>query len=223
MMRASPKPCSGDGGPAVLFAACVLFFWMFLAADPLERAGAFAEAALWRHGMAGNSPLYMPGFFAVAAAAWWWARAKRLSRLWLEGSAVILAACVVAAAFAPSPSLRTVALATYTLATWTIFVACCRRALARRSWRALWPVPPMTAGLMLIRTWTLDDVREIWFEQLLQADRVALTSTAAIPILVFWMVRTELTSSRRRAAVPAPSGPDAPRKSARPLPSEQSP
>ena len=206
-----------------LFAACVLFFWMFLAAEPLEQAGAFAEAALWRHGMAGNSPLYMPGFFAVAATAWWWARAKRPSRLWIEGSAVVIAACAVAAAFAPLPTLRTVALATYTLATWTVFVACCQRALAKRTWRALWPIPPMTAVLMVLRTWTLDDVREIWVGRLLQADPVALASSAAIPILVFWMLRTELTSSRQRVAVHAPSGPDVRRKSARPLPSEQSP
>ena len=57
---------------AALFAAFVLFFWMFLAADPLEQLGAadrfnpgrpdvqelaLSYAALWRHGMAGNSPL----------------------------------------------------------------------------------------------------------------------------------------------------------------------
>ena len=32
------------------------------------RAVAYEFAARWRHGMAGNSPLYMPGFFAVAIA-----------------------------------------------------------------------------------------------------------------------------------------------------------
>lgn len=207
---------------AALFAACLLFFWMFLAADPLERAGAVAYAALWRHGMAGNSPLYMPGFFAVAVAAWWWSHARRLSRLWIEGSAVVIAACVVAAALVPSPSLRAVVHATYTLITWTIFVVCCRRALARRSWRPLWPVPLMTLGLVAIRTWTLDDVRTIWYERLLNGDAAAVASSLAIPFLVIWMLRTGLTASTQRAAVPGPCEPGAPRRSAPPLPSEQS-
>ena len=194
----------GMTSTAALFAAYVLFFWMFLAADSFERAGAVAYAALWRHGMAGNSPLYMPGFFAVAAAAWWWSRARPLSGLWIEGSAVVIAACAVATALAPWPSLRAVVHATYTLATWTVFVVCCRRALARRAWRPLWPVPLMTLGLIAIRTWTLDDVQTIWFERLLNGDAVAVVSSAAIPALVIVMLRTELTSSTRRAAAPAP-------------------
>lgn len=63
---------------------------MFLAADSLEQLAAsgafgdareaqaaFAFAASWRHGMAGNSPVYMPGFFAVAIAAWIWSETPR--------------------------------------------------------------------------------------------------------------------------------------------------
>jgi hypothetical protein len=210
-------------GTAALFAACVLFFWMFLAADPFERAGAVAYAALWRHGMAGNSPLYMPGFFAIAAAAWWWSDATRLSRLWLEGSIVVIAACAVAAALVPLPSLRAVVHATYTLVTWTIFVACCRRALARRAWRPLWPVPLLTAGLMALRTWTLDDVQSLWIERLLSRNPAAVISTAAIPILVIVMLRTELTSSTRRGAASAPHEPGGRHKSAPHLSSEQLP
>ena len=202
---------------------CVLFFWMFLAADPFERAGAVAYAALWRHGMAGNSPLYMPGFFAVAAAAWWWSHATRLPRLWLEGSIVVVAACAVATALAPWPSLRAVVHATYTLATWTVCVVCCRRALARRAWRPLWPVPLLTAGLMALRTWTLDDVQTLWIERLLNGDAVAVVSSAALPALVIVMLRTELTSSTRRGAVPAPYEPGGRHKSGPPLSSEQSP
>ena len=224
MTPAAPKPRGGEGGStAALFAACVLFFWMFLAADPFERAGAAAYAALWRHGMAGNSPLYMPGFFGIAAAAWWWSRAMRLSRLWLEGSAVVIAACVFATALAPWPSLRAVVHAAYTLATWTVFVVCCRRALARRAWRPLWPVPILTAGLMALRTWTLDDVQSLWIERLMNGNPTAVVSTAAIPILVIVMLRTELTSSTRRGAAHAPHEPGGRHKSAPPLSSEQSP
>lgn len=208
---------------AALFAACVLFFWMFLAADPFERAGAVAYAALWRHGMAGNSPLYMPGFFAVAVAAWWWSPAKRLARLWIEGSAITIAAFAVAAALVPPSSVRVVVHAMYTLVTWTTFVVCCRRALAQRAWRPLWPVPMMTVGLMALRTWTLDDVRTLWFERLLAGEPAAVISTIAIPIVVVAMIRSELTSSKRRAAAPSPSECGAPRKSGRRLPSEQSP
>ena len=223
MNPAAPKPRSGEGGrTAALFAACVLFFWMFLAADPFERAGAVAYAALWRHGMAGNSPLYMPGFFAVAAAAWWWSGAKRLSNVLIEGSVAGIAACAVAMALAPWPSLRAVVHATYTLATWAVFVVCCRRALARRAWRPLWPVPAMTVGLVAIRTWTLDDVQSLWIERLMNGNPAAIVSTAAIPILVIAMLRTELISSTRRAAAHAPCAPGGPHKSESRLPSGQS-
>ena len=78
------RPAQGALKPAALAAAQALFLWMFLAANPLEQlatAGAFGAdprvrdrafvfAADWRHGMSQNSRLYMPGFFAVAAAVW---------------------------------------------------------------------------------------------------------------------------------------------------------
>jgi hypothetical protein len=71
-----------------LVAANAFFLWMFLSVVHLEAPGNVAggandtlhlEAVLqfaadWRHGMAGNSPIYMPGFFALAAAAWYWTR-----------------------------------------------------------------------------------------------------------------------------------------------------
>ena len=66
---------------ALLIAADGVFLWMFLSTDPLEqlavavrptadasRQRALAFAAAWRHGMAGNSWIYMPGFFVTAAA-----------------------------------------------------------------------------------------------------------------------------------------------------------
>ena len=81
--------------------------WMFLAAAPLETLAAtgglagrheadvvaegYRVAADWRHGMAGNSPLYMPGFFALAVAAWFWADSSRTPamRLIVEGGMIL--------------------------------------------------------------------------------------------------------------------------------------
>ena len=64
----------------LVVAAQALFLWMFLSADPLEQvapsAAAWRFASDWRHGMAGNSWLYMPGFFATAAALWLYARTE---------------------------------------------------------------------------------------------------------------------------------------------------
>src|SRR5687768_10596337 len=82
-------------------AACTFFLWMFSAAATLEHTAelggisastgrdahaiAYEFAARWRHGMAGNSPLYMPGFFVVAIATWFWCAGKNLMRTLVEG------------------------------------------------------------------------------------------------------------------------------------------
>ena len=92
--------------------ACTFFLWMFFAAATLERtadvggispssgrdahAVAYEFAARWRHGMSGNSPLYMPGFFAVAIAAWFWCAGKSLTRLLVEGLTLLAASTVCA-------------------------------------------------------------------------------------------------------------------------------
>src|SRR5687767_1308759 len=88
--------------------ACAFFLWMFFAAATLERtaelgwispspgrdarAVAYDFAARWRHGMAGNSPIYMPGFFAVAIAMWFWSAGKSLRRTVAEGLLLVAAA-----------------------------------------------------------------------------------------------------------------------------------
>src|SRR5262245_47111812 len=92
--------------------ACTLFLWMFFAASTLERtadlggisgppgrdarAVAYEFAAKWRHGMAGNSPIYMPGFFAAAVALWFWSAGKSLLRVIAEGASLISAASLCA-------------------------------------------------------------------------------------------------------------------------------
>src|SRR5690242_17501932 len=97
--------------------ASIFFLWMFFAAATLERTAdlgwisasagrdarsvAYEFAARWRHGMSGNSPLYMPGFFAVAIASWFWCNKKTLQRIVSEGFAIMAVAAVCAAVLAP--------------------------------------------------------------------------------------------------------------------------
>jgi hypothetical protein len=204
---------------------------MFLAADPLEQlaaAGAFgsatrteeaafALAAAWRHGMAGNSPLYLPGFFAVALAAWVFSegaekRAVRTFALGLLGAFVTACAAAPvgtwhvisvfhtetgAATTAPMPfaSPRAMLAGVYTLLTWTTFVVGSRVALERRSLRPLLPVPVLTVGLVALRPWTVDEFTTTWWQRAGQGDLVALGSAALIPLLAGYLV---LRARRRR-------------------------
>lgn len=212
-----------------LVVAQALFLWMFLATDPLEQLArmgafgassdahdrAFAFAAAWRHGMSGNSPLYMPGFFAVAAAVWIWSEAwhRRVVRSYAISLAVAFAAACVAApvgtaaalasfhtfsGFAPPPSVPFASrgamfAAAYTLLTWTAFVAGSRAALLRRSWRPVAPVPPLTAGLVIVRPWTVDEFTTTWWTRCVDGDPTAIGSAVLIPLLA-----TLLTGRLRR-------------------------
>jgi hypothetical protein len=217
---------------AALVAAQTLFLWMFFAADGLEQlatAGAFAGdatlrdrafafAAEWRHGMAGNSPLYMPGFFAVAAATWLFVE-KAPGNLPRALAVGLIAASVVAAAAAPFGSVRVVssftgqhglpgdlaaevvssrAIATglYTLVTWTVFVLGSRAALVRRTLLPLLPVPLLAAVLAAVRPWTVDEFTAVWWWRIGEADPFALGSAAAVPLLAYRLARR---TSRRRA------------------------
>jgi hypothetical protein len=214
---------------AALLAADVLFLWMFLAADPLEtlagagqlvpdtpmtRDAACAFAASWRHGMSGNSPLYMPGFFALAIAVWFWTRPVRISRILVEGIACLTVAAALAWLFGPVGAVRAVtafsetsgtgwhgpvphasreavAAGTYTAIVWTTFVAGSRLALARRSLRYLVPVPILTIGLVVFRPWTVDDFTAFWIARSASGDGVAALSALAIPIVAAVLVCSE--------------------------------
>src|SRR5262245_8022102 len=88
---------------------------MFLATEPLELlvdrgllsgpqnldlgAAAYQFAARWRHGMAGHSPIYVPGFFAVALTTWPWALRRSVAQMAKE-SATLLPAALLAALIA---------------------------------------------------------------------------------------------------------------------------
>jgi hypothetical protein len=217
-----------------LFAADTFFLWMFLAAAPLERMAdasqfvpdspstrerAYAYAASWRHGMAGNSPLYMPGFFALALAVWFWVQPNTLRRLLLERLASLFAASAFAwmlgplgarnalAAFSeatqtswtgpiPRASVEAVAAGAYTAIAWTSFVAGSRLALARRSFGYLLPVPVLTIGLAIVRPWTVDDFASFWISQSAAGDAAATMSWVAIPIVAALLVCHERQTHR---------------------------
>jgi hypothetical protein len=218
------RSAQGALNAAALAAAQALFLWMFLAADPLEQlatAGAFGAdpgmrdrafsfAADWRHGMSQNSPLYMPGFFGVAAAVWIWSETVG-ARLWRSFAAALAAAFAIAWAAAPAgtaavlssfhvvsgietsrsvPSASPGAMfaATYTLLTWTVFVLGCRAAVARRSLRPLAPAPFLTAGLIALRPWTVGEFTNTWWTRSLQGDPTAIMSAVLIPLLAAFLV-----------------------------------
>jgi hypothetical protein len=217
---------SGDGDPLkiiLLVLSEALFLWMFFAADPLEqlaatgafgngsetRQAAFAFAASWRHGMAGNSPLYMPGFFAVAVAVWLWldgvtaVNARRYFGALVAAAliAVVTAAAgrsLVLSAFedatglsalgpVPAAGVSAVFLGFYTLLTWTVFVVGCRLALHWRTLLPLIPVVPMTAALAVLRPWTVDDFTNIWWHRAAAGDLVAVISLIMIPTTAGWL------------------------------------
>lgn len=103
-------------------AAHLLFQWMFLSAEGLERTAdaAHLRSALdsdarsaarrfayeWRHGMAGRWPFFVPGFFALAVCSALWAHGKASGRLLGEGVVVLSAATLIARALAGFGSRR---------------------------------------------------------------------------------------------------------------------
>jgi hypothetical protein len=197
------------GSLAFLVGSQTLFLWMFLSADPLEqladRYGSQAEVAMefaarWRHGMAGNSPLYLPGFITTAAAVWMFARGQPRTIVQAAGvAAAAIVAFVAAAALAPwgtesvlrafhahtgattsasvpAASFHAATIGGYTLLTWTTFVICARTALVRRSLRPFVLPAALTVGLVLVRPWTADDFTSHWAAQVIEGDPVAWAS-----------------------------------------------
>lgn len=198
---------------ALVVAADAVFLWMFLSADPLERIAASLDsveamaamrfAADWRHGMAGNAWIYMPGFFATAAALW--LHARHALPAVARGERILAALVALALAFAgalpgssgvvrafgeasgialpaavPVPSFAAVISGVYTLATWSVFVLACRGALVRRTLRPFVPAAIMTAGLAVLRPWTVDDFTTHWAGGIAAADPRALASLALV-------------------------------------------
>lgn len=222
---------------ALVLVACILFLWMFFAASTLERtadlggisapsgqdarAVAYEFAAKWRHGMAGNSPLYMPGFFAVAVAVWLWCAGRSFSRMLGEGALLVGAASVGAALLAPLAAPRilndfvaqegfTVSHATssgtwlasaqgvYSLLTWSTVIIAARFSIRLRSLKPL--LIPLVFNLVLafVRPWTVADFTSRWVRQTLDGHTTAVISFLLVPILSGFMAWLELRSRKAR-------------------------
>ena len=221
--------------------ACILFLWMFFAASTLERTAdlggisaptgqdaralAYEFAARWRHGMAGNSPLYMPGFFASAIAIWFWCAGKSLPRMLGEGAILITVASVCAALLAPFAAARILddfvaqeratvshasssgtwvayAQGVYSLLTWGTLIIASRLSIRLRSLKPL--LIPLVLNLVLafVRPWTVADFTSRWMQQTLDGETVAVISFLLVPIISGFMTWAELRSPRKQGGAP---------------------
>jgi hypothetical protein len=167
------------------------------------RFAAYQFAAKWRHGMAGNSWLYMPGFFASALAAWHWALGQPARLLWMQVLPVSLSALLTAKLLAPAgtvlviktfeystgflcagtpagPTLRGALVALYTLLTWCSVVIGSQLALCRRALRPLAVPVILNVVLALIRPWTVGDLSALWLQNVRAGEPVAIGSFLAI-------------------------------------------
>ena len=216
----------------LMLAAQSLFLWMFfstqgleLMADagdlPVDRATAYRYAAEWRHGLAGEWPLFVPGFFAVAVATWFWAFGRSVRALLPRLAGYMAVATLVAlglsgagrdivlrdflretgvcARAAPVwPSMQGIGIGLYTLAAWNAVILASHRALW---WRSLWPlaVPvAMDAVLIVIRPFTFGDLVKTWWERSAHGDPTAVVSLAGVPLLATWMAMRQLSWEQRQ-------------------------
>lgn len=219
--------------------ACVFFLWMFFSAATLEhtaelgwvspasgrnaRAVAYEFAARWRHGMAGNSPIYMPGFFAVAIAIWFWCAGKSLRRMLSEGLLLLCAAAVIAAVLAPytAPLIISDFIAqegfdvphasssgtwtawsqgVYSLLTWSTVIIAARWSIRLKTPKPLLIPLALNLVLALVRPWTVADFTSQWLAQALDGEPVAVISFLLIPIISGFMAWLELRPKLRKIA-----------------------
>jgi hypothetical protein len=224
---------------AAAFVACTFFLWMFFAAATLEHAADLAQltcppgrdthavayefAARWRHGMAGNSPLYMPGFFAAAVAIWFWCKGKSLLRLLAEGLLLLAAATVCAAVLAPFAAPRimasfitkegfkltetsasgtwiSTAQGVYSLLTWATGVIAVRWSIKLRSLKPMLVPIALNIILALVRPWTVADFTSLWIKRALEGEPAAVFSFLLAPTIAGFVAWIEL---RRPSKIPA--------------------
>jgi hypothetical protein len=223
----------------LVLVACTFFLWMFFAAATLERtadlraiaapsgmdanAAAYEYAAKWRHGMAGNSPIYMPGFFAAAVAFWFWCAGKTLMRTLAEGFILIGLASLFANFLAglgvpsvmkgfraqgflvsepaSSGTWRTFAQGVYSLITWSVLIAAIRWSIQLKS-----PTPllvPILLNLILafVRSWTVAEFTSQWMRETVEGKSTAVISFLMIPMIASLISWIELRAYRRRKAL----------------------
>jgi hypothetical protein len=210
---------------AAVLVADTFFLAMFLGAAAIEATSSppalsYAFAAQWRHGMAGNSPLYMPGFFAAAVAMWFWSMDKTVGRTLGERAALLVASLGLATLTAPYTAdlaLRSfhdhtgtavagshetpMGLASfqgvYTLVAWSTFVIGSRIAIERRSLKPLAPALVANMLLVVVRPWTVDEFASFWWRRMLEGDLTAVFSSALVVVTAGALATSELADERR--------------------------
>ena len=219
----------------LVLAASILFLWMFFSAATLERTAdlggisappgqnaralAYEFAARWRHGMAGNSPLYMPGFFAAAIALWLWCAGRSLTRMLMEGAILIGVASVCAALLAPFAAPRILAdfvtqrnvtvshaasvgtwvsyaQGIYSLLTWSTVIIASRFSIKLRSFKPLLIPLALNLVLALVRPWTVADFTSLWMRQTFDGETVAVISFLLVPVISGFMAWAELRARK---------------------------
>src|SRR5687768_4833580 len=228
---------------AFMLVTCIFFLWMFFAAATLERTAdlgwisavdrrsagqdartvAYDFAASWRHGMSGNSPLYMPGFFAVAIASWFWCNKKSLLRMLSEGFTLLAMAVLCAAVLAPYAAARIVsdfseqadvsisqffsagtwiawAQGVYSLLTWTTVIIASRWSIKLRSPKPLLIPLVLNSVLAFVRPWTVADFTSQWLKQALDGELTAVISFLLVPILSAFLAWVELRHPKQKTA-----------------------
>jgi hypothetical protein len=215
-----------------------VFLWMFLSAEPLEvmadlnlihgpaasdaHSAAYLFAARWRHGMTEGWLLYMPGFFAVAMATWFWSLRRSVRRMAVEAAALIPIALLIAMILQPAGTaslvqqFRTqtsfvlsapppgythagILRGIYTLLTFQAGIVAIERCLALRR---LWPLGvaiAMNVILALVRPWTVGDFTGFWIRQVLAGDPIANFSFWLIPCLAWIMYRAHRSAEPYRS------------------------
>lgn len=230
-----------------LFLTQTFFLWMFFAAGGLEQLAeldlisgppgadvkrtAVDFAARWRHGMTGGWPLYMPGFFVTAIAAWFWVYGLTWREMVVEYAVIaalaVLAALLlslhsagfVVAAFQWQTGLRcerqgtviagrVIGQGLFTLINWSSFVGACQLGLVQKSLRPFWLPAGLSLLLIFIRPFTADEFTSFWIQQIWQGEVVAIGSALLIPLLsslFFWVLPASVVPLSAPTSTPLPS------------------
>jgi hypothetical protein len=180
-------------------------------------------AAQWKHGMAGNSPLYMPGFFAVGVPIWLWSIGRPLGRLAVEWILLATVAAVVAAGLAPLGAARAIrafeqafgvacvgpalgfspagaAMSLFTLFTWSVDLISLQLIISRRALTPLAAPIVLNVIMVELRPWSVNDFTTQWIADLSLGSPTAIVSLLAVPMLLALLIRHQLRQVRARPA-----------------------